>query len=352
MSRSASVAGDDGVRPTVDSFPTGLALAPTLSRSRQLSSGRWRPAELIFWVGVAAVFFVLPDYLALGSQILFTGLFALSLDLILGKAGILSLGHAAFFGIGAYTAGLLAAHGWGEPVSGLLAAAVAAALLGWLTSFLVLRGNNLARLMITMGIAALLHEIANRNTWLTGGVDGMQGITMLPLLGLFPFDIGGRTAYVYCFVVCFAIFLLLRRMDHSPMGMSLVGLRENGTRMRAIGVNVNRRLTLVYVLGAAIAGMAGALLAQTTQYVALDALGVQRSADVLVMLVIGGVGQLYGGLVGAAVFMVAQNLLSNVNPIYWQFWMGLLLILLVLVGRGGVMGLVSRLGALRRRPRP
>jgi branched-chain amino acid transport system permease protein len=344
---AATRRSDDG-RPVIDSsigVGTGTgATAVAVSVVARLADGRWRVAEIVFWLAIVAAFFALPDYLALGSQILLTGLFALSLDLVLGKAGILSLGHAAFFGVGAYTAGLLAAHGHGEPVSGLAAAAAASALIGWLASFLVLRGGALARLMITMGIAALLHEIANQNSWLTGGVDGLQGIEISPLLGRFAFDIAGRTAYVYCLVVTFALFWLVRRITYSPMGLSLVALRENGVRMSALGVNVKRRLTLFFVIGAAIAGVAGALLAQTTQFVALDALGVQRSADVLVMLVIGGVGRLYGGLVGAAGFMIAQHFLSNINPVYWQFYMGLLLIGLVLVGKGGLLGMLGRLG--------
>ncbi|WP_039015910.1 branched-chain amino acid ABC transporter permease [Cupriavidus sp. IDO] len=319
----------------------------------RLPDGRWHPAEIAFWLVPLAVFFLLPDYLILGSQILITGLFALSLDLILGYAGIVSLGHAAFFGLGAYTAGLLAAHGWGEPLSGLLAAAAVAGLAGWLCSFLVVRGGDLTRLMVTLGIGLMLFEAANKAAFLTGGVDGLSGVSMDRVLGLFEFDLFGKTAYLYSLVVTFALFLLLRRLTQSPFGLSLRGLREGVRRMPALGANVPRRLGAVFTLSAAIAGVAGGLLAQTTQFVGMDVLGFPRSAELLVMLVLGGAGRLYGALVGAALFMIAQDVLAGINPVYWQFWIGLLLVVMVLFARGGVMGAVdamrARLASRRRR---
>jgi len=299
--------------------------------------------ELAFWLVPVAAFFLLPGYRVLGSQILIVALFALSLDLVLGYAGILTLGHAAFFGLGAYTAGLLAVHGWGEPLTGLVAGAAVAAIMGFAVSFLVVRGENLARLMVTLGVGLLLFEAANRAAFITGGVDGLSGVTMWKLFGVFPFDLSGRTAYVYSFVVLLLVFLFLRRLARSPFGLSLRGIRENRTRMPAIGVPVQRRLVAAFTLGAAIAGIAGALLAQTTQFVGLDTLGFGRSADTMIMLVLGGTGRLYGALVGTAVFMIAQDYLSGINPVYWQFWLGLLLVVFVFVARGGIMGAVERL---------
>jgi branched-chain amino acid transport system permease protein len=323
------------------------------TRSHHLPDGRWHPAEIVFWLTPVVAFFALPGYLILGSQILIAGLFALSLDLILGYAGIVSLGHAAFFGLGAYTAGLLAAHGWGEPLSGLLAAAVVAALAGWLCSFLVVRGGDLTRLMVTLGIGLMLFEAANKAAFLTGGVDGLSGVTMGNLLGIFEFDLFGKTAYVYSLVVLFAIFVLVRRLVASPFGLSLRGIREGARRMPALGTNVPRRLRAVFTVAAAIAGVAGGLLAQTTQFVGMDALGFPRSAELLVMLVLGGTGRLYGALLGAALFMVAQDVLAGINPVYWQFWIGLLLVVIVLFARGGVMGALSALAArVRHRAAP
>ena len=279
----------------------------------------------------------------LGSQILITGLFAVSLDLILGYAGIVSLGHAAFFGLGAYTAGLLAVHGWGEPLTGLVAAAAVAALAGFAISFLVVRGQDLARLMVTLGIGLMLFEAANKAAFITGGVDGLSGVTMWKLLGLFAFRLDGKTAYVYALAVAFVLFVVLRRVVNSPFGLSLRGIRDGGKRMPAIGAPVERRLTAVFTLSAGIAGVAGALLAQTTQFVGLDSLGFPRSAEIMIMLVLGGAGRLYGALVGATVYMIAQDILSGINPVYWQFWIGLLLVIVVLFARDGILGGAARL---------
>lgn len=328
------------------------APAPAVPLARhRLPDGRWHPAEIVFWLVPVAVFFLLPDYLILGSQILITGLFALSLDLILGYAGIVSLGHAAFFGLGAYTAGLLGAHGWNEPITGLIAAGAVAGVAGWLCSYLVVRGGDLTRLMVTLGIGLMLFEAANKAAFLTGGVDGLSGVTMGKVLGLFEFDLFGKTAYLYSLAVTFGVFLVVRRLVASPFGLSLRGVREGVRRMPALGANVPRRLGAVFTVAAIIAGVAGGLLAQTTQFVGLDVLGFPRSAELLVMLVLGGTGRLYGALVGAALFMIAQDVLAGLNPVYWQFWIGLLLVLMVLFARGGVMGAAEAVTAWVRRRR-
>ena len=312
----------------------------------RLPDGRWHWAEWAFWLLPVVGFVAAPNYLLLGSQIFIVGLFALSLDLLLGYAGIVSLGHAAFFGVGAYTAGLLASHGWGEPISGLFAGGVVAALVGWVASFLVVRGRDLTQLMVTMGIGLVLFEAANKAAFVTGGVDGLSGMAMGKVLGLFDFDLEGRVAYLYSLAVLLLVFVVLRRMVHSPFGLGLRGLHHGPRRMPAIGASVYRRQIAIFTVGAGVAGIAGALLAQTTQFVGLDSLSFHRSAELLIMLVLGGAGRLYGGLVGAAVFMVAQNFLADLNPVYWQFWLGLLLVLVVMFARGGVLG---GLAALRRR---
>jgi len=311
-----------------------------------LPDDRWRRLEVAFWLIPIVAFFAFPSYRVLGSQILITGLFAVSLDLVLGYAGIVSLGHAAFFGVGAYTAGLLAVHGWHEPLSGLFVAAIVAAIVGYLVSFLVVRGGDLTRLMVTLGIGLMLWEVANKAAFITGGVDGLSGVTIAPILGVFAFDIRGTTAFVYSLVVVFAVFVVLRRIVHSPFGLSVRGIREGGKRMPAIGAPVAKRLRTMFTIGAAAAGIAGALIAQTTQFVGIDTLGFSRSAELLIMLVLGGAGRLYGGLVGAAVFIVAQDYLSGIDPVYWEFWIGFLLVVIVLFAHGGILG---GLDALRAR---
>jgi branched-chain amino acid transport system permease protein len=315
----------------------------TRESAHRLPNNRWRPAEIVFWLLPVVAFFLFDGYLVLGSQILIVGLFAVSLDLILGYAGIVSLGHAAFFGAGAYTAGLLAQHGWGEPLSGLAAGFAVAAVLGFAVSFLVVRGGDLTRLMVTLGISLLLFEAANRASTITGGVDGLSGVTMDKLLGVFRFDIAGKTAYLYSLAVVFVVMVLLRRLVNSAFGLSLRGIREGVRRMPAIGAPVFKHRVMIFTLSAAIAGLAGALLAQTTQFVGLDTLGFPRSAELMVMLVLGGTGRLYGGLIGAAAFMLMQNTLSDLNPVYWQFWIGLLLVVVVMTARGGIMGGLEKL---------
>ena len=322
----------DEVRP--DAPPRQAAALPV----PRLPDGRWHALEVVFWLLPVASWFLFPQYLVLTSQIMIVGLFALSLDLILGYAGIVSLGHAAFFGLGAYTAGLLSVHGWSEPVSGLLAGAVVAGIFGWIVSFLVVRGQDLTRLMVTLGIGLMLFEAANKASWLTGGVDGLSGMVVGNLLGTFEFDLEGKTGFVYSYVVLFLVFLVLRRLVASPFGLGLRGIREGGRRMPAIGANVNSRLRAVFTVGAVVAGIAGALLAQTTQFVGLDMLGFPRSAELLIMLVLGGTGRLYGALVGTAVFMIAQDKIAGINPTYWQFWIGLLLVCIVLFAKGGIVG--------------
>jgi len=297
--------------------------------------------EALAWAAWIGAYFAFPEYLALLSQVAIAALFALSLDLLVGYAGVVTLGHAAFYGIGAYAAGLLAAHGWGEPISGLLLAAAAAALLGLVTAPLVLRGGDLAGLMVTLGLGLMLYEAANKAAWLTGGADGLQGVEIRPVLGLWRFDLFGRTAYLYSVAVLFLLFLLARLIVSSPFGLALRGIRANARRMHALGTPVRARLTAAYVLAGAYAGVAGALLAQTTQFVSLDALAFQRSAEGLLMLVLGGLGRLYGGLLGAVAFMVAHHFLAEMTPQFWQFWIGAALVLLVLAGRGGLLGLME-----------
>src|ERR1700691_1691138 len=306
---------------------------------------RWRPVEIVFWIAALSPYVLFPNYLSLASQIAIAGMFALSLDLILGYAGIVSLGHAAFFGTGAYTAGLLSKHGWGEPLSGLVAAAAVAGLVGYATSFVISRFRHLALIMLTLGFGLLLAELANSLGWLTGGMDGLQGIHTWKLLGHFRFDLYGKTAFGYALAVLFVAFLFARRLIHSPFGLSLRGIRENFVRMPAIGAPSRAHIRTIYTIAAAIAGIAGALLTETTETVSLDSLDLSRSADVVVMLVLGGAGRLYGGLVGAVIYMVARDQFSGIAPQYWYFWIGLLLVAVVVLLPNGILGGLAKLAS-------
>jgi branched-chain amino acid transport system permease protein len=297
-----------------------------------------RPSRVRWWEWALLAFAVaswwlLGDRALIANEIAILALFALSLDLILGYAGIVSLGHAAFFGFGAYTAALFAKHVMPDPLVGLAVAVLAASVLGALCSLLILRGSDLTRLMVTLGVALVLYELANKLDWLTGGIDGLQGVVMAPLLGRFEFDLYGRTAYAYSLVVLVLAFLLCRRIVQSPFGISLKALRDNRLRAMSIGLSVQWRLAAVYTLAAALAGASGALLAQTSGFASLDVFDFHRSADVLLVLVIGGTGYLYGGLFGAIAFKLLHDLISAWTPQYWTFWLGLFLVVLVLVGR-------------------
>jgi branched-chain amino acid transport system permease protein len=308
---------------------------------------RWSAFEIAFWLAALLPFLLFPTYLTLASQIAIAALFAISLDLVLGYAGIVTLGHAMFFGLGAYAAGLLSKAGWGEPLTGLLLAGAFAGLVGYVVSFIIVRVRHLALIMITLGLGLLTYELANSMTWLTGGTDGLRGVDTWPLLGVFTFDLWGYTAFAYALTALFLGFLLSRRIVNSSFGLALRGIRENVGRMPAIGSDYRTHLQKVYTISAAIAGIAGALLTQTTDTVALDALSFQRSADVVVMLILGGTGRLYGGILGAIIFMLARDQLSGMNPQYWYFWIGLLLMFVVLIMPRGILGGLSRLAGRR-----
>lgn len=324
------------------SEPTASVARVTRERAAEflLRRHRFRPAEALPWLICIAVYFIFPDRMTFGSQVLVMVLFALSLDLILGYAGIVTLGHAAFFGVGAYTVGLAAARlGWTEPISGLFAAAVMAGLVGFISGWFLLRYRGLTLLMLTLATAIMLQEAGNLRSDFSGGYDGLPGLEFKPLFGVFTYDLYGRTNYIYALIVLAVVFYFVRRIVYSPFGQALTGIRENVRRMHAIGSPVHRRLVTVYTIAAAIAGVAGALFTQTNAYVTLTVFDFENSAKVMVMLILGGTGRLYGAFLGAAVYMILEDHLSKLSPTFWQFGIGLLLVLAVLFARRGVLGL-------------
>jgi len=308
------------------------------------------------WVIIIVFFYMAGGYLSLGTQVLIWILFALSLDLALGYAGIVTLGQAAFFGLGAYAAGLFAIHVSPDPILGHVAAIVIAGLFGLVTGALILHTTGVTFLMLTLAIVSILFEYANQARSITGGDDGLQGVKIDPIFGLFEFNIFGETAYVYAAVVLFIWFLISWRIVHSPFGRSLDGIRQNARRMRAIGTPVWWRLLAVYTLSAAMAGSAGALSAHATRFVGLSVLSLLTSGIVTVMLILGGTRRLYGAFVGAAVYYLVQDATARVSPYFWEFVVGLMLIATVLFLEGGLLdlGRVSRrlFDRLRRRPDP
>jgi branched-chain amino acid transport system permease protein len=303
------------------------------AQTHLLRSSRMKPWEPIVWLLLFAAPTVFPSHAAIVNEVAIVALFAVSLDLVLGYSGIVSLGHAAFFGMGAYTAALFCKHVMPDPHLGLLVAMGTAGVLGFLASFTILRGTDLTRLMVTLGIALIFFELANKLDWLTGGMDGIQGLMFSPVLGRFEFDLAGRTAAYYSLTVLLILFLVARRIVHSPFGTTLKAIRDNRLRAMAIGIPVHSRLVAVYTIAGVMAGAAGALFTQTSGFASIDVFDFHRSADVMLMVVIGGVGWLYGGVLGAVVFKLMHDFLSSITPQYWTFWLGLFLVVLVLAGR-------------------
>lgn len=305
---------------------------------------RWRWTEALPWIAAVAAFFLFPDYMALGTQVLIAILFALSLDLILGYAGIITLGHAAYFGAGAYATGMLSAHmGWGEPITAMLFGGLVAAAFGFLSGLILLRYHGLTLLMLTLATAILLMEVANVAEEWTGGFDGLVGISIWPLFGIFEYDLWGHTYYWYALAVLFVCFVCARRIVHSPFGRSLVGIKGNVARMHAVGTPVHGRLVAIYTISAGMAGIAGGLFAESNAYVTLDVLSFAKSGTVLIMLVVGGIGRLYGAFIGTAVYLILEDELAKLSPEFWEFGIGLLLVVVVLFFKGGLLGAVDAL---------
>jgi branched-chain amino acid transport system permease protein len=320
--------------PAADFARHPAALA--LSRRHRLRV--WEPLP---WIVAIAFYFLFPKYLGFGTELLITILFALSLDLALGYAGIITLGHAAFFGAGAYTVGLLAKHGiWHEPITGLLMAGTVGAMVGFASGLVLLRTTGLTLLMLTLCTMGLLEEAANMASEYTGGFDGLDSLEIKPLFGVFEFNpLYSNTQYLYTLAVLFICFLFVRTLIYSPYGESLTGIRENTLRMHAVGAPVRWRLVTCYTISAAVAGVAGGLSAQTLAYVNLSTLGLDRAATVLIILVLGGYGRLYGAFIGAVVYLALSHFLAKVYPTAWQLGLGLLLILIALFARNGIIGL-------------
>jgi branched-chain amino acid transport system permease protein len=331
--------------------PAGSADLDAVARQQALTylqrRRRFHPAEALPWLLALAAYFVFPDQMVLGGQTLIMVLFALSLDLIVGYAGIVTLGQAAYFGVGAYTAALLVTRlDWAEPITGMLCGALVAAVFGLFSGWLLLRYRGLALLVLTLAMTTMLQEAGNLFHDLTGGYDGIPGVNIDPLFGRFNYDLYGHTYYLYCLGVLFVAFFAVRRIVYSPFGEALAGIRENVARMHALGSPVLSRLVAAYTIAAGLSGAAGALFAQTNAYVTLGVLDFSQSAGVLVMLILGGAGWLYGAFLGAALYMVLQDNLAKISPEFWQFGIGLLLIAVVLLVRRDVLGLRDRLRRL------
>jgi branched-chain amino acid transport system permease protein len=317
---------------------------------RRLNDSGLIGALAIVVAGVVG-YLLVPNNLALLTQIIGVALLVLSIDLVTGYCGVATLGHAALFGAGAYGAGIAAAHfGITDPLVMTGIGLLAGALAGLVSGFVILRAHGLAQLVLSIAVIHLFHEAANKASGWTGGSDGLSSIMPNPIFGMFEFDLWGKTAYIYGVILLVIVFVLLRILVRSPFGMLARGVRQDRIRIAAMGASSHSVLMRMYVISGAVAGVGGALTAISTQVVGLDSLSFTLSAEALVMLVLGGTGSLYGALVGTVVFMLFEDTLSAANPFHWLTIVGALLIAVVLFAPKGLYGTaVALAGRLQRR---
>lgn len=303
---------------------------------------------LVMLIAAVAAFFLFPYNLAFLTRILIMIVLVLSLDLVLGFAGIATLGQAAMYGAGAYAAGLFAIHVWADPVAGLLIGALAGGALAALSGAVLMRTQGLTLIMLTIAVAQICAEIANQARDVTGGADGMRGIRPGKVLGLWEFDFIGITGYWYALTIAGLVFAALFVIGRSPFGLSLRGIHESPARMEAIGVSVYRRRLAAYTLGGGIAGIAGALSAQITQLVSLEAFSFTLSAEALIMLILGGTGRLYGAVLGTVIFMAVHHTAAANDPFNWLFVIGALVLAVVFFLPSGIAALPTSLKRLAK----
>lgn len=310
-------------------------------RTRRASTGLL--ADLVGTALVAAVglacYILFPTNLSFLTGLMALALLALSLDLVTGYGGVATLGHAALFGAGAYGAGIAAVHfGVADPLLLLLTAALAGALAGLVSGAVILRTHGLPQLVLSIAVVQISVEIANQASAWTGGSDGLYGIDPAPLFGIWRFDLFGRTGYLLGLALLVAVTFTLRRLVRSPFGLLVQGIRQDPVRVSALGSRVYPVLLRLYVVSGLVAGLGGGLAAIATRVVGFDSLSFTQSAEVLVMLVLGGVGTIWGALIGTFVFMWFEHIVSAANPFHWLILVGLLLIGVVLFAPKGLYG--------------
>lgn len=313
------------------------------------SVGVARPGRRFFWqgyvlalIGIYALYWLFPGNLLILTRIATLAIFVMSLDLITGYGGLPTLGHAALFGVGAYGAGLCAKFLSSDPLLGLLVAAGCGALLGLVSGAFLVRYRGLTFLMLTIAVVEIMHNLASKLQGITGGDDGLAGFEVAPIFGKFEFDMFGVTGYWYSAIGLLVSYAILKQIMSSPFGLCCVGIRENRDRMSANGTRIFPQLLKLYVIAGTFAGLAGGFSAQINTIVGLDSLGFALSADALVMLVLGGSGNLVGAIIGTALFTGIHHFAASANPFHWLFVIGGLLMLVVFLPKGFVQVLAKR----------
>ena len=286
----------------------------------------------------------LGGYTALGTRVLILGLAAMSVNFLLGFTGVLSFGHAAYFGLGAYGAGLslkyLAPSTPLSLVMGMLLGGLAGAILG----MLIVRRRGVYFAMVTIAFGQVFYYIAFQWSSLTGGDDGLRGFSRQPLdLGLFKIDILSNADNFYFFVLfSFAIIAaVMGFILKSPFGRTMLAIRENERRARFLGIPVERHIWIAFTLSCFFMGFAGALYALLNNFADPKGLHFSQSGDFVMMAVMGGMRSFWGPLLGAAVFVVLQDYLSSVT-VNWMSFVGLLFVLVVLFFPRGLLGVIRR----------
>jgi len=279
------------------------------------------------------------------AEVLIFGISAMSLNLLVGYTGMMSFGHAAFFGISTYTVIALGVHlgvsGWLGFVAGVAASTLLAGFIG----MFCIQASGISFLMLTMAFSQLLFAGALKWRSLTGGTDGLTGFVAPDLFGIsLAQSAGARYAVISIgFVIVVALFACLVR---SPFGSILIGIRDNEQRMRAIGYPVRRFKLLAFMIAGGLAGVAGGLYAFLNAYVSTDILHWQQSGDAMIMVVLGGSGTVIGPVVGAGIFLLLKTVISSHNE-YWAFWVGAIFIFCVMFLREGAWGfIIGRLANL------
>ncbi|UPT97125.1 branched-chain amino acid ABC transporter permease [Bradyrhizobium barranii subsp. apii] len=278
--------------------------------------------------------------LTLFTRIVILALAAASLNLIMGFGGMMSFGHAAYLGIGGYAVGLLAQEGVGSGFIQFSVALAASAIYALVIGALSLRTRGVYFIMITLAFAQMAYYVAS-GLARYGGDDGLTVYKRSDFSGLI--NLSNRTQFYYLCLAClFAVIVLIWRITNSRFGLVLQGLRSNEQRMQAIGFPAKRYQLVCFVISGMMCGLAGALLANNTDFISPAVMYWTRSGDLMVMVILGGMGTLFGPVMGAVVFLLLEEFLSQITE-YWALIMGPLLLLIVLFGRGGIMGLLGRL---------
>jgi branched-chain amino acid transport system permease protein len=313
---------------------------------------RRRRSVEILPVAIFLVLALAPAAAAFGAETYLLGLFtrvmifaiaALALDFICGYGGLVSFGHAAFVGIGAYTVGILGFHGVTDMLITLPAALAVSALFAFLTGTVCLRTRSVYFIMITLAFGQMAYFIAG-SLAPYGGDDGLTLKARSTLLGFHVFD-SDRALYYAVLAFLLASYLLCRAVVSSRFGRVFRGARENPTRMATIGFDVFRYQRVAYVIAGAIAGLAGFLLVNATEFVSPAFMSWQRSGELIIMVLFGGLGTLHGAIIGAASYILLEELLGGVTE-NWKLIFGPMLVLIVLFAHGGLIGLF---GSLRRK---